>query len=282
MKITPNRPFPKFIHRQTNVKPLPGHQKVLFLRDPFTHYVEPEVERAAFDILFAMEFDVEVLTIVGDGASLLSKGFVSAARQQALRMMDELKSRDPNNSLPIVGIEPSEIYFLKHDYSDLLPERRLEISTITGRTWLLEEFLVRSNKFLELRVVNNHKKILFHPHCHQKAESPANDGKPNGTNATVEFLRQLGFHVEVIEAGCCGMAGTFGYEAEHYEISQQIGGLKLFPAIRNHENDYLIAATGAACRMQIVQGTGKTAEHPIVLAGFEIGSFISKSRNLTT
>ncbi len=93
MKITPNRPFPKFSQRGAKVRSLPGHQKVFFLRDPFTQNVEPNIEQAAFDILFAMGFDVEVLAIVGAGASLLSKGFISAARNHARRLLDELKKQ---------------------------------------------------------------------------------------------------------------------------------------------------------------------------------------------
>jgi Fe-S oxidoreductase len=91
------------------------------------------------------------------------------------------------------------------------------------------------------------------------------DGLPSGANATIELLNRCGYKVNLIEAGCCGMAGTFGYEAEHYQLSQQIGALKLFPHIKDHP-EALIASTGAACRMQIEQGTGRTAQHPIVLA----------------
>jgi len=281
MKITPNRPFPKFSQKEARVRSLPGHQKVLFLRDPFTHYVEPSVEQAAFDLLFAIGFDVEVLTIVGAGASLLSKGFVPAARSHAWRMLDELKSRDPHNLFSIVGMEPSEIYSLKHDYSDLLPGLKAEITSRTDNTWLLEEFLIRSVEFNNLRVATNHKKIMFHPHCHQKAESPANDGLANGTNASIELLRHLGYEVDLIDAGCCGMAGTFGYEEEHYDLSQQVGALKLFPFIKNHENGDFVAATGAACRMQIVQGTGRAAEHPIVLAELAVRGLGPQGLNLT-
>ena len=280
MKITPNRPFPKFSRKEARVRSFTGHQKVLFLRDPFTHYVEPSVEQAAFDLLIAIGFDVEVLTTVGAGASLLSKGFLPAARSHAWRMLDELKRRDPHNSISIVGMEPSEIYSLKHDYLDLLPERLSEITTRSNKTWLLEEFLIRSVEFNKLRVGTNDKRILFQPHCHQKAESPANDGLANGTNASIELLRHLGYGVELIDAGCCGMAGTFGYEEEHYDLSQRVGALKLFPFIKNHENGFLLAATGAACRMQIVQGTGRGAVHPIVLAELVVRNLGLQNQNL--
>ena len=281
MKITPNRPFPKFSRKEAKVRSLPRHQKVLFLRDPFTHYVEPRVEQAAFDLLFSIGFNVEVLTIVGAGASLLSKGFIPAARSHARRMLDELRRRDPNNSISIVGMEPSEIYSLKNDYLDLLPERQTEIISRSNKTWLVDEFLIRSVELTNLRVVTNHRKIIFHPHCHQKAEGPANDGLANGTNASIELLRRLGYEVDLIDAGCCGMAGTFGYEEEHYDLSQKVGELKLFPIIKNHDIGYILAATGAACRMQIVQSTGREAVHPIVLAELAVNNLGAQSRNLT-
>jgi Fe-S oxidoreductase len=219
-----------------------------------------------------MNYDVELLSTVGAGASLMSKGFIPAARRRAQRMLEELNRRDPHNSLSIVGIEPSELYSLKHDYLDLLPERRTEIASRTAKTWLIEEFLMRSNEFMELRIATNSKKIVFHPHCHQKAESISDDGQPNGTIASVELLRHLGYEVELIDAGCCGMAGTFGYDVEHYSLSQQIGALKLFPFINHIEINDLVAATGAACRMQIAQGTGRSAKHPIVFAELAIRS----------
>lgn len=114
----------------------------------------------------------------------------------------------------------------------------------------------------------NHHKVMFQPHCHQRAEGLAEDGLPSGANATVELLRSCGFEVEVLDTGCCGMAGTFGYEAEHYDLSMQVGELKLFPALRQSKTGNRksrVVATGAACRMQIGQGAGIEAAHPIIL-----------------
>jgi Fe-S oxidoreductase len=161
---------------------------------------------------------------------------------------------------------------------------------------------------------------MFHPHCHQRAEGPSSDGLPNGIHATIELLSSCGYNVELMDTGCCGMAGTFGYEAEHYELSMKVGELKLFPQVRDLTpspppdlssalpkskpktiNNKLISifgfgegarraggvdlgevpativpetkwsgravgvvSSGAACRMQIQQGTGVNAIHPIV------------------
>ncbi len=331
-EITPNRPFPKFTSKRArpnaaledsdassflNVESQEAFnslQGVIYLSDPYARNVEPEVEQAAFDILNALGYTVIVLPVVSAGAALISKGFMDQARRHAERVLDALNRIDPEATLPIVGIEPPEIYCLKHDYVDLLPERAQEIEQRTVNTWLLDEFLVRSRPFTALRVAapgdsplpqpgegsglraDGRAKVKFHPHCHQRAEGPSADGLPNGVDATVEMLRICGYDVELIDSGCCGMAGTFGYEAEHYEISQEIGELKLFPYIRqlqeaedssepgelkdDHPSSVVhghseIASSGAACRMQIQQGTGMQAEHPLVLAARAL--FRSKS-----
>ncbi len=279
--ITPHRPFPDFTAKRARFPAAParrGGERVIFLPDSFSHYIEPQVEQAAFDILSRLGFDVQVLPLVGSGASLLSKGFVAAARRHAEKVLAALEKTDPENTLPILGIEPPEIYSLKHDYIDLSPDRAEEIAERVKRAWLLEEFLVRRNEFSNLRAASVDagkteayplppSKIIFHPHCHQRAEGLSLDGKPAGVNATVEALRVCGYDVDLIDAGCCGMAGTFGYEAEHYELSQNVGELKLFPYLRqvavNRQTS--VAASGAACRLQIEQGTGIRACHPIVL-----------------
>ena len=160
---------------------------------------------------------------------------------------------------------------------------------------------MRSDEFNLLRVVTqtglpdsrgaSAKKIRFHPHCHQRAEGISSDGLPSGTNATLELLRSCGYEVELMDTGCCGMAGTFGYEAEHYDLSMKVGELKLFPLLRtptaltgtspksegeislNNQNRGIgfgggwegVVSSGAACRMQIQQGTGVKAIHPVVL-----------------
>ena len=316
--ITTHRPFPKFSSQQARVEPRSrshqpgraapeGTRRVIFLSDPFARYIEPETEQAALDVLLACGLDICVLPILGAGASLLSKAFIDPARTHASQVLDRLKQIDPGFEVPVVGIEPPEIYTLKHDYIDLLPQRQAEIQQRVDQVWLLDEFLVRSAEFDALRVANiaqypnfdndlSIRKIFFHPHCHQRAQGPSPDGLPNGTNATIELLNSCGYDVELMDSGCCGMAGTFGYEAEHYELSMKIGELKLFPIIRkwaaenrefvNKQSSTLapaahlprtqvlggagvrkpgVVSSGAACRMQIKQGTGVDALHPVLL-----------------
>jgi Fe-S oxidoreductase len=214
-------------------------------------------------------------------------------------VLDALNKTDPTGSVSVIGIEPPEMYFLKNEYLDLLPERKSEIEQRLNHTWMLDEFLLRSEEFNALRIVTlGHndgslngsqmseasaaRRVRFHPHCHQRAEGPSEDGYPTGTNATVDLLRSCGYEVELLDTGCCGMAGTFGYEAEHYDLSMKVGELKLFPMLRNSESRISsqgaanqkseienpkskIVSSGAACRMQIRQGTGEEAIHPIVL-----------------
>jgi Fe-S oxidoreductase len=279
--ITAKRPFPKFSSARAMVRIAPGNdrRKVIFLSDAFSKYIEPAVEQAAFDILTTCGYDVHVLPVVGAGATFLSKGFVVEARQHARRVLDALYKIDPMNEVPVVGIEPPEIYCLKHDYLDLLASMEKEIRARIDKVWFLDEFLLRSDDFHDVRVGTSGgaidekknlptKTVHFHPHCHQRAEGPADDGAASGTNATLQLLNSCGYDVELMDTGCCGMAGTFGYEAEHYELSMKVGELKLFPQLRAWKaaNDgSLIASTGAACRMQIEQGTGVKAFHPLLL-----------------
>ncbi|MBI5351990.1 MAG: FAD-binding protein [Chloroflexi bacterium] len=275
MGITDKRPFPLFAptlqpQREPRVtkEKQQDNKKVIFLSDVFSRYLEPQVERSAFDILRAAGYEVLVLPVVGAGASLLSKGFISAARSHAGRVLAEIKALDAGAGLSVVGCEPPEVYCLKHEYVSLLPERRTEIENITKRVWLLDEFLLRSYVIDSLRVGDNERsnhsqqQLTFHPHCHQRAEGLADDGLPSGSSATVAMLRAFGFDVEVIDTGCCGMAGTFGYDAEHYDLSMQVGELKLFPALRQMQNKSLVSS-GSACRLQIKQGADMDAKHPL-------------------
>jgi FAD/FMN-containing dehydrogenase/Fe-S oxidoreductase len=315
--ITTQRPFPKFSQRRavlTKESLKHGEKKtVILLSDVFARYIEPEVEQSTIGILSRCGFSVHILPSLGAGASLLSKGYIDPARQHAARVLDLLNQIDPAREAPIVGMEPPEIYTFKHDYIDLLPERAEEIKQRAENAWLLDEYLLRSNEFDVLRVAKTErfsgtkenlptKKVMFHPHCHQRAEGPSSDSLPNGVNATVELLRSCGFNVDLIDTGCCGMAGSFGYEAEHYELSMKVGELKLFPKVRelappafqapspNSNTDSamrknilnpnlgragegLVVSTGAACRMQIEQGTGVKAIHPLVL----IANFINEA-----
>ncbi len=299
MGISEKRAFPKFVSANNQkskvVRPKSSikNQKseiVLLLPDTFTHFFEPEIEQAALDVLTACSVDVKILLVYGAGRTLLSKGFIEPAKRHAARLLDEIRRADPGGTRPVVGLEPSEIYTLRDDLLDLLPERHAEVEALAARAWLIDEYLVRpSSKSKELRISNIHQskienqksKILLHGHCYQKAQPPHADGFPVGVSASAELLRAVGYEVEIVNSGCCGMAGAFGYESEHYDVSMQVGELALFPAIRNAtlnqrpqtvENSFStvhrplsIVAVGTSCRSQIADGAGVQASHSVVL-----------------
>ncbi len=150
VRVAPERPFPKFTRKRAVAIRNGNRPKVIFLSDPYSRYVEPQVEQCAFDILNLLGFDVCVLPVVSAGAALISKGFLDAARRHAMKVLDALNKLDSECSLPIIGTEPPEIYSFKHDYLDLLPKRADEISRRVEKVWLMEEFLVRSEVFKSL------------------------------------------------------------------------------------------------------------------------------------
>jgi FAD/FMN-containing dehydrogenase/Fe-S oxidoreductase len=277
--VTDQRPFPVFA--RTKAAPqshsVAERKTVLFLSDVFSQYLEPQVAQAAFDLLNFAGYEVKVLSTIGAGASFLSKGFIDQARSHAEKVLDEIKSLSDGVELDIVGCEPPEVYCLKHEYVGLLPQRREEIARLSKNVWLVDEFLLRIGTWdASLESVSSRarlgmltdKKVVFQPHCHQRAEGLADDGLPSGTAATMAMLRMAGFKAELINAGCCGMAGTFGYDAEHYELAMQIGELGVLPKLRKwnaESREQRVASTGSACRIQIRHGTGIDARHPLEL-----------------
>ncbi len=145
--ISSQRPFPVFSSRGARLrKPtsINSGQKVLFLSDSFTHYVEPRVEQAAFDLLTAAGIEIRVIPSMGAGAALLSKGFSDAARKHAKRLIENIERLDPRGEYAIVGLEPPEIYMLKNDMGILLPSMKEQLARLADRTWLLDEYLIRS------------------------------------------------------------------------------------------------------------------------------------------
>ena len=161
--------------------------------------------------------------------------------------------------VPIVGVEPSCLLTLRDEYLALLPGDP-GAQAVAAATRLPEELLVEAIASDRLVLPREHgirgRRIVFHGHCHQKALA--------GTAATMALLRSIpGADVIEVDAGCCGMAGSFGFEAEHYELSMSIGELRLFPAVRAEAAETIIAATGVSCRQQIAHGTGRPARHPL-------------------
>ena len=279
--ITHRRKLPKLIRRsfrsqasQLRFSPTSSPEQVLFLSDAFTEFFYPQTGISALRVLDAAGCQVNILPVIGAGRTLISKGFLEPARRHAARLLETIYRLDPEGRLPVVGVEPSEIYTLRDEYLDLFPgDERAE--RLAMRAFMIDEYLIRPGSSGHPRVDHAIRTaqstnlepplILLHGHCYQKAQPPAADGYPIGVAASVSMLEAAGYRVKVIESGCCGMAGAFGYEAEHYELSMSIGELHLFPLLRKVERNVIIAASGFSCQAQIEDGTRKAARHPITL-----------------
>ncbi|MEM7548154.1 MAG: FAD-linked oxidase C-terminal domain-containing protein [Bacteroidota bacterium] len=233
--------------------------KVYFFCDEFTNYNDVEIGKKAILLLEALGYQVEIPDLLESGRTYLSKGLLREAKKIALENVNRAKNKLDQN-IPIVGLEPSAILTFRDEYIDLLyGEKKEEAKLIAQRTFTIEEFL--SNELGKGRIskdqfIEEKKEIKLHGHCHQKAVS--------SLVPTKKILSlSKNYSVQLIPSGCCGMAGSFGYEKEHFEISQQIGELVLFPAIRKASKETIIAAPGTSCRHQIKDGTGREALHPV-------------------
>ncbi|MBI3159914.1 MAG: FAD-binding protein [Chloroflexi bacterium] len=266
--LATERSLPRLAGKRFSVKAQGEGERVLFLSDAFTEYFYPEVGAAAVEMLEAAGCDVTKLPLVGAGRTLISKGFLPQARAHAVRALAAVAALDPLGTMPVVGVEPSELLTLRDEYLELMPGNEVA-RRLAKRAFLVDEFMVRPGldgrpRAERLAQAGRGQKALFHGHCYQKAQPPADDGYPSGPEATKVFLEGMGYQAEMIPAGCCGMAGSFGYEAAHYEVSMQVGELALFPAVRA-AGDVALAAAGVSCRAQIEAGTGRKAVHPVML-----------------
>ena len=228
--------------------------RVLLLSDTFTEYNDPQIGMAATMILESAGFEVLILAnSISCCRPIISQGFLREA--QSL-IVDNLSILEPYaaEGIPIVGIEPSSVLTFRDDYLDLVDDPRAR--TVADNSLLLDEFLARLHGDGELKLdfTGTRRHVLIHGHCHQKALA--------GSNSCLEVMNlPPGFEAQEIDAGCCGMAGSFGYEKEHYDISMRIGEDRLFPAIRSAPADAVIAAAGMSCRHQIADATGRQARH---------------------
>ena len=227
--------------------------------DEFTNYNDAEIGKKAVELLEKLGYEVLIPKHVESGRSYLSKGFVRDARELAIKNVSLLKDLISYQT-PLIGIEPSAILSFRDEYIDLVPEElKNDARRMSDNTLLFEEFIakeIEEKRITKDRFTNEKRLIKLHGHCHQKALS-----------SMVAPKRMLSlpenYTVQLIPSGCCGMAGSFGYEEEHYEVSMKIGELVLFPAVRNQPGDVIIAASGTSCRHQIKDGTGRKAKHPI-------------------
>lgn len=231
----------------------PKSQVVLF-DDTYTHYNAPSIGLAAVQALRAAGYEPVLVPHVCCGRPMISKGLLEQARAHA-RHNVEVLAPYAERGVPIIGLEPSCLLTLRDEYLDLLPNDP-QAKRVAEHALLIEEFIAaRSDEFRPLFNLQSPLSLLVHGHCYQKALT--------GTRALIEMLQLTGAEVREIDSGCCGMAGSFGYEAEHYAISMKIGEARLFPAVRAASADTIIAASGISCRHQIEAGTGREALHPV-------------------
>ncbi len=233
--------------------------KVYLFCDEFTNYNDVELGQKTIYLLTALGYEVHIPKHVESGRTYLSKGLVKDAKRIAIQNVRMLTEAIKDNS-PILGIEPSAILMLRDEYLELVPTYlHADAERVAENCYLIEEFLaqeVDKKKITKDLFTKEKKLIKLHGHCHQKALSSMIPTKK------ILSLPE-NYEVQLIPSGCCGMAGSFGYEKEHYKVSMQIGELVLFPTIRKQADDVIIAAPGTSCRHQIKDGTGRTAKHPV-------------------
>jgi len=230
-----------------------ARRPVVLFSDTYTTYNYPELGKAAVKVLEAAGCEVILAEKKCCGRPLISKGLLRQAKENAAYNVDRL-SRYVEQSIPIVGLEPSCILTFRDEYPDLVDDPRT--ARLAKGTFLIEEFLLGLHRggHLDLPLRPRVKSVLLHGHCHQKALT--------GSSPSLQVLRLLPeTNVEEVDSGCCGMAGSFGYEKEHYELSLAIGNRRLFPAIKAKGPDWDVVAAGVSCRQQIAHGTGRRAKH---------------------
>jgi Fe-S oxidoreductase len=252
--IAPERDVPAFApvtftgwFTQRLPQPKSG-RRVLLWPDTFTNHFEPETAMAAVRVLERAGMDVEIpRRPLCCGRPLFDYGLLDTAKVWLGDVLDALRPT-LEAGVPVVGIEPSCVAVFRDEILNLFPDdpdfRRLAEQTCT-----LAEFLDRE----DIRLPHLQRRAVVHGHCHQKAIV--------GMDADEKAFQQMGLQYQLLESGCCGLAGSFGYERTHYDVSMAAGERVLLPAVRDARHDVLVIADGFSCRSQIAQSTGRRALH---------------------
>ncbi len=260
--VHPNRELPRlatttfaqwFNYRHTTrIKGAPKGTVALF-NDTFMNYNYPEIGIAAVEVLEAAGYRVQLANAECCGRPMISKGMLDEAASFARYNVDRLYPF-ADQGVPIIGCEPSCLLTFRDEYPEFCRDHRA--AKVAEHSYLIDEFLAMLHEKgeLDLEFTDVEKKVLFQGHCHQKSLV--------GTGPSMAALRlPPGYQVELINSGCCGMAGSFGFEQEHYDISMAIGEQVLFPTIRDRGEDWEVAVMGISCRQQVEHGTGRPARH---------------------
>jgi Fe-S oxidoreductase len=232
--------------------------RVYLFCDEFTNFNDESVGIKAVRLLNELGYEVIIPNHVDSGRAQISKGLLRDAQRLAIRNVELLKNV-VSSETPLIGIEPSAILGFRDEVPELVPEHLVKAANSLAKDALLmEEFIAREagrGRIQSEAFTKEVGTIRLHGHCHQKSVA-----------SLAPTIRALGlpvnYKVQVIPSGCCGMAGSFGYESEHFELSMRVFGLVLGPAVRSAPADAIIAAPGTSCRHQIKDGTGRIAYHP--------------------
>ncbi|MGM5471281.1 FAD-binding and (Fe-S)-binding domain-containing protein [Flavobacteriaceae bacterium LMO-SS05] len=232
---------------------------VYWFNDEFTNHLDTQIGVDAIELLRALNYEVKFLKHAESGRSFLSKGLLVQAKKFANQNVSIFKDLIAEQT-PLIGIEPSAILTFRDEYLKLADDKAA-VKTLAKNSFLIEEFIQNEIELGNIKpeqFTEEAKTIKFHGHCHQKALA-------NQMSSFAVLNLPKNYKVTIIPSGCCGMAGSFGYEKEHYDVSMQIGEQTLFPAIRKVNNKVIISANGTSCRHQIKDGTSREAVHPITI-----------------
>jgi len=248
-----NQTFSSWFRRRTHRRGGGRRGQVLLFNDTFTEYNDPQIGMAATMILESAGFEVVVMNQkICCCRPAISEGFLRESKGLIVGNLDLLEPY-ARQGVPIVGLEPSCMLTFRDDYVELVDDPRARV--VAENSFLLDEFLVglQRDGELDLAFTSTSRDILIHNHCHQKAI---------GSDSCLQVMNMPpGFRAREISAGCCGMAGSFGYEKEHYDLSMRIGEDRLFPAVRAASGETEITAAGTSCRHQIADATGRSPRH---------------------
>jgi hypothetical protein len=251
-----SKTFSKWFANQTKKT---SNKKVYLFNDEFTNYYDVEIGKDAITVLEKLGYEVVVLNHKESGRSFISKGFLKEAKEicnKNIALFKDVISKET----PLIGIEPSAILTFRDEYLRLADNKEAA-KKIAENAFTIEEFLNNEHQKENIDVnifTKENKTLKIHGHCHQKALS--------STAASFSILNiPANYSVTILNTGCCGMAGSFGYEKEHYKLSMQVGEDTLFSKVRNCSNDTEIVAAGTSCRHQIFDGTQRIAKHPITI-----------------
>jgi len=241
------------------INPAEPKRTVYLFIDEFTNYNDTSTGIAAIKLLTSLGYKVMTTDHNESARTFISKGMVRKARRVIRKNIEKL-SKVINENTPLIGIEPSAILGFRDEYPELAgPDLKKAADKIAANSWLIDEFITneyRSGNIDRTVFAETKTDILLHGHCQQKAII--------SSASSIEALSiPAGFKVREIPSGCCGMAGSFGYEKEHFELSNKIGEMILFPEIRAAATETIVAAPGTSCRHHIKDGTGKKALHPV-------------------